>query len=355
MERYIDMKMYGLSDRITDTAGKYEGLMIARITAQEKGIYRIVSEGGEKLGEILGKLRYNVLTASEFPAVGDFVLADWNENDGNAIIHHVLPRKSCFTRKAAGDTRNGQVVAANIDTVFLCMSLNNDFNLRRLERYLSLAWDSGAVPVVVLTKSDLCSDLESRLYDVSSVAIGVDVLSTTMMEDDGCEQIRPYIGVGKTVAFIGSSGVGKSTMINRLLGEDRLHTNGLRNDDKGRHTTTHRELILLPAGGMVIDTPGMRELGIWDSGDGIDRTFADIEALSEKCRFRNCTHSGEPGCAIHQALEDHGLEMERWQSYLKLKAENAYAEDSKSYLQAKEKKFKDIAKYNKTNRKKGAF
>lgn len=349
MDKYIDMRMYGLSDRFTK---EFEGHTISRILSQEKGIYHIVAEKGEKLGEISGKLRYNALTISEFPAVGDFVIVDWNEKGGNAVIHHVLPRKSCFTRKAAGDARNEQVVAANIDTIFLCMSLNNDFNLRRLERYLSIAWDSGAVPVIVLTKADLCTDLEGRLYDVSAVAMGVDVLTTTAEEEKGYEQILTYIDSGKTVAFIGSSGVGKSTMINCLLGENRLDTNGLRNDDKGRHTTTRRELILLPNGGMVIDTPGMRELGMWDAGEGIDRTFSDIDKLSEECRFHDCTHSGEPGCAIQRALDDGVLSMDRWQSYQRLKAENAYAQDSASYLAAKEKRFKDIAKYNRKNRRK---
>lgn len=346
----IDMKLYGLSDQLASIAGTFEGLTVSRILSQEKGIYRIVAEKGEKLAEISGKFRYHAHTASEFPAVGDFVMVDWNEGS-NAVIHHVLPRKSCFVRKAAGDAQSEQVVAANIDIVFLCMSLNRDFNLRRLERYLSTAWESGAVPVIVLTKADLCSDLESKISDVSSVAMGADVLTTTMTEADGYEQIEPYIRGGKTVAFIGSSGAGKSTMINRLLGEDRLDTNGLRNDDKGRHTTTRRELILLPNGGMVIDTPGMRELGMWDAAEGIDRTFADIEELSKQCRFHDCSHSGEPGCAIGLALEQGNLSAERWQSYQKLKAENAYAEDSRSYLQAKEQKFKDIAKYNKANRK----
>lgn len=345
-----DMKLYGLSDQLAAAAKGFEGLTVSRIISQEKGIYRLVAAKGEKLGEISGKLYYHAHTASEFPAVGDFVMADWNEG-GNAIIHHVLPRRSCFVRKAAGDARTEQVVAANIDVLFLCMSLNRDFNLRRLERYLSTAWDSGAVPVIVLTKADLCSDLNGRLCDVSSVAAGVDVLTTTMTEDNGYEQIYPYIGIGTTVAFIGSSGTGKSTMINRLLGENRLDTNGLRNDDKGRHTTTRRELILLPNGGMVIDTPGMRELGMWDAAEGIERTFSDIEELSKQCRFHDCTHSGEPGCAICRALERGELSAERWRSYQKLKTENAYAEDSKSYLLAKERRFKDIAKINKTNRK----
>ena len=230
------------------------------------------------------------------------------------------------------------------------MSLDNDFNLRRLERYLSVAWDSGAVPVIVLTKADLCTDLEQKQAEVSS--IGVDVLVTTSSEKDGYSQILPYIADGKTVAFIGSSGVGKSTLINCLLGEQRLDTNGLRNDDKGRHTTTHRELILLPNGGMVIDTPGMRELGMWDSKSGIDHTFGEIEALASKCKFKDCCHHNEPGCAIRQALEDSTLSEERWLSYQKLKTENEYVMDSQSYLAGKEKRFKEIAKFNKSNRKK---
>lgn len=346
----IDMKQYGLTPSLEKSAGEYEGLVIARVISQEKGIYRIVCESGEKPGGITGKLRYSAVTASELPAVGDFVMVDWNEG-GNAVIHRVLPRKSCFLRKAAGNTGKEQVVAANIDTVFLCMSLNLDFNLRRLERYLSVAWDSGAVPVILLTKSDLCSDLESRRNDVYSVAMGVDVLTTSMTEENGCRVLLPYFGVGKTAAFLGSSGVGKSTMINHLLGQDRLDTNGLRNDDKGRHTTTRRELILLPKGGMVIDTPGMRELGMWDAEEGIERTFADLEELAGKCRFRDCTHSGEPDCAIREALDTGVLSMDRWNSFQKLKTENAYSGDSRSYLLAKERKFKEIAKSNKFKQK----
>lgn len=345
------MKRYGLTERFATLATMYPELSVGRIISQEKGLYQMVSEQGEKLAEVSGKFRYNADRISDYPAVGDFVMADWNDEGGNAIIHHILHRKSSIIRKAAGNAYKEQVVATNIDTIFLCMSLNNDFNLRRLERYLSIAWDSGATPVIVLTKVDLCTDLEDKLSNVSSVAFGVDVLVTTTVEEFGYEEIRPYICEGKTVAFIGSSGVGKSTLINCLLGECKLDTNGLRDDDKGRHTTTHRELILLPNGGMVIDTPGMRELGMMDSEAGISQTFEDIEELMEQCRFSDCTHNTEPGCAVRKALESGELSEERWQSYLKLKSENEYATDSQSYLISKEKKFKEIAKFNKGNRK----
>ena len=231
------------------------------------------------------------------------------------------------------------------------MSLNNDYNLRRLERYLSIAWDSGSTPVIVLTKADLCDDLPAKVAEVESVAIGVDILVTSALEQDGYTQVLPFIREGRTVAFIGSSGVGKSTLINCLLGEQRLDTNGLRNDDKGRHTTTHRELILLPHGGTVIDTPGMRELGMWDSGTGIDQTFGEIEELTSRCRFSDCSHQSEPGCAVQRALRDGLISEERWRSYLKLKSEAEYAEDSQSYLAAKEKKFKDIAKFSRSLKK----
>lgn len=262
---------------------------------------------------------------SDFPAVGDFVMAGGIGKGTQAVIHQVLPRKSVFMRKAAGSDRKEQLVATNIDIVFLCMALNQDFNVRRLERYLSIAWDSGAKPVVVLTKSDICEDIEEKL---------------------------PYLSAGTTAAFLGSSGVGKSTLVNRLLGEERLATGDIRNDDKGRHTTTHRELLFLPDGGMVIDTPGMRELGMWDAKSGIDRTFSDIEELALQCRFRDCTHTVESGCAVQKALKNGTLSKERMQSYQKLKTENDYMEHAKSYLEVKEKKFKEIAKYNKNHYKK---
>lgn len=344
------MIRYGLTERFAALAGMYPQWVVGRVTLQEKGLYQVVTALGEKWAEVSGRYRYEADVASDYPAVGDFVMLDWNEG-GNAVIRHTLPRRSCITRKAAGDARQEQVVAANIDTIFLCMSLNNDFNLRRLERYLSIAWDSGAIPVIVLTKADLCDDLSARLAETSRIAVGVDVLVTSVMAEDGIAQVLPYVRQGRTVAFIGSSGVGKSTLINRLLGEERLNTNGLRNDDKGRHTTTHRELLLLPGGGLVIDTPGMRELGMWDAGAGVEQTFGEIEELMEQCRFFDCSHQSEPGCAVRRALQEGSLPEERWQSYLKLKAETEYAEDSQSYLAAKAKKFKDIAKFSRSLRK----
>lgn len=344
MNNRIDMRKYGLTEQFQTLAKEFEELTVARVLSQEKGLYRIVTEKGEKPAEISGKFRYNTQILSDFPAVGDFVMMDWNEQGDNGIIHYILPRKSSFIRKAAGNAQNEQVVAANIDTIFLCMSLNNDFNLRRLERYLSIGWDSGATPVIVLTKSDLCENLEDKLLEIASVAIGVELLVTTAAEKDGYKELEPFLEKGKTVAFIGSSGVGKSTLINCLLGKERLDTNGLRNDDKGRHTTTRRELFMLPSGGLVIDTPGMREFGMWDNQEGIDRTFSDIEELAEQCRFRNCTHLGEPGCAVQRALKQGKLTIERWQSYRKLKAESAYAEDKESYLIAKGKREKEISK-----------
>ena len=352
MRNEITMSQYGLTEAVEKSAERFANLTVSRVLSQEKGIYRLVSSQGEKLGEISGRFHYDVQAKSEYPAVGDFVMVDWNTSGGNAVIRHVLPRKSCFIRKAAGEKNEEQVVAANIDTVFLCMSLNNDFNLRRLERYISIAWNSGAVPVVVLTKADLCKDPENKLFEVSSVAAGVDVLVTNTINQNGYEQLYPYLAEEKTVAFIGSSGVGKSTLINCLLGEKHLDTNGLRNDDKGRHTTTHRELILLPSGGMVIDTPGMRELGMWDAESGIDQTFSDIEKLAQRCRFRDCTHSySEPGCAVQEAVERGELPIERLRSYQKLMNENRYVNDTQGYMAEKRQKFKNIAKINKRNQK----
>ena len=322
----------------------------ARVISQEKGIYKLSNGTEMKAATVSGKYRYEVQTVSDYPAVGDYVIAQWQDDDSPAVITGLFPRKSCFIRKAAGPGKQEQVVAANIDTVFICMSLNNNFNLRRLERYLSVTYDSGAEPVVVLTKADLCADVDTKIAEARKVAPGADIVAISSL-DGNYKAMMPYILPGKTVAFIGSSGVGKSTLINKLTGTDRIATCEIGNDDKGRHTTTHRELITLQNGAFVIDTPGMRELGMWDSDAGIDTTFADIEELSRGCRYADCSHTSEPGCAILAAVADGTLDIARLESYRKLKTENAYAADSSRYLEAKRTKFKEIAKINKLGRK----
>lgn len=342
-----DMSAYGLCARYDAASKEYT---TGRILSQEKGIYTLISENGENLAEVSGKFLYNAKCPADFPAVGDFVAVTLPDTESRAVIHSVFPRKSAIVRRAAGTDNARQIVAANIDTVFICMSLNNDFNVRRLERYLSVVWDGGANAVIVLTKSDLCHDIEKYKNEVDKVSFGADIIVTTS-EDDSCKKLLPYIGFGKTASFIGSSGVGKSTLINRLLGEKRLETNGLRNDDKGRHTTTRRQLFLLDGGGMVIDTPGMRELGLWDADSGLDQSFSDIKKLSEMCRFSDCTHTHEPHCAVLESISNGTLSKERLMSYKKLIAENEYSENADEYTAKKNLKFKDIAKINKNRRK----
>lgn len=313
----------GFTEKFIKEATRYKDMFLGRVVAQYKDLYKVATENSELIAEISGKFRYSSEKLSDYPAVGDFVMIDReNSLSGNAIIHHVLTRKSVFLRRAVGTVHDVQVVAANIDTVFICMSLNNDFNLRRLERYLAIAWDSGAMPVIVLTKSDLCEDLLTKLEEIREVAMGVDLVVTSSMTEDGYKTILKYIITGQTVAFMGSSGVGKSTLINRLLGEDIIKTREIRRDDKGRHVTTRRELILIPSGGAVIDTPGMRELGV-DSVN-LTKTFIDIDELTYKCKFNDCQHDNEPGCAVRRAIEEGIITEERLISYKKLRKEAKY-------------------------------
>lgn len=314
---------YGLSERFMQEATIYDGLFLARVTEQHRDLYKVVSEEGEIQASVSGKLAYNAVGNTCFPAVGDWVMIDrMDARGGNAVIHHVLRRKSAFERKAAGTAQATQIVAANIDTIFICMSLNADYNLRRLERYLAIAWDSMATPVIVLTKADLCNNLNARLAEISTVSVGTDVVVCTSMEESGYQEVTSYITPGKTIAFIGSSGVGKSTLINRLMGQEVLATKDVRDDDKGRHTTTHRELLLLPTGGVVIDTPGMREIQL-DSAN-FERSFEDIEELAGLCKYKDCSHTAEPGCAIKDAIEKGELSQERFDNYKKLQTEIGY-------------------------------
>ncbi|HWR24257.1 MAG TPA: ribosome small subunit-dependent GTPase A [Feifaniaceae bacterium] len=324
---FENLKRYGFSPRFEQEATLHEGLFPARVLEQHRELYKLVSEDGELVASVSGKLAHNAATNADFPAVGDWVMTDrTDKGGGNAVIHAVLRRKSAFERKAAGTSNATQVVAANIDTVFICMSLNANFNVRRLERYLSIVWDSMAAPVIVLTKADLCGDIDARMKELSAAAVGTDVVTCSVMEEDGYRGVLPYVKAGKTVAFIGSSGVGKSTLINRLMGEDVLITSELGTDDTGRHTTTHRQLLLLPGGGIVIDTPGMRELQL-EYGE-LTRTFGDIEELAAFCRYRDCSHLAEPGCAVKRAIEEGTLDRARLHSYQKLQKEIGYAEQN---------------------------
>ncbi len=333
---------YGLTNRFLNEATLYPELSLARIVAQYRGLYKIITERGELQAEISGKLRFETNELAKFPTVGDFIMVSADVLGGNAIIHHILSRKSIFLRTAVGVSGQAQPVAANIDVVFICMSLNNNFNLSRLERYLSVAWDSGATPVILLTKADLCDDLPKAVEEVERVSAFSDVVLLSMFDENIEEKLRRYLKSSTTAAFIGSSGVGKSTLINKLMGTEVLTTSEIGKADKGRHTTTGREMFLSPCGGVLIDTPGMRELGA-ESAD-LSKTFDDIEELASRCKFNNCTHTSEPGCTILQALSDGKLEQRRLDSYIKLKIEAGYDGLNSKEIEVKklERMFKDV-------------
>lgn len=317
------LRRFGHDGRAEWSFPEGEGLLLARVTGQQKDLYRVVSEHGFHDARISGQFRFTSREASDYPAVGDWILA---EGTGDSLlIRRVLPRKSVLGRKSAGLTAETQIMAANLDAVFLCMSMNENFNLRRLERYLTVAWSSGATPLVLLTKSDLVPDPERWIAMAASVAVGADVLACSELTEGGFRELERFLLPGKTYAFIGSSGVGKSTLVNYLLGSSVLETNAVGKDDKGRHTTTARELFLTPSGAIVIDTPGMRELQI-DSAD-FGTSFSDIETLAEGCRFTDCTHTKEPSCAVLEAVAEGQIPFERLQNYRKMKKEEAYQEE----------------------------
>lgn len=306
------------------------GLSASRVVREDRQLYTVVCEEGTLAAEVSGKMRHEAGSRSDFPAVGDWVAIQPRADEGKATIHAVLPRKSAFIRKEAGSRTEGQVLAANVDTVFLVVGLDHDFNPRRVERYLTVAWDSGANPVVVLNKADVCPDIAACVEAVEGVAMGVPVHVVSAATREGLDALETYVAAGQTVAFLGSSGVGKSSLINCLLGEDRLEVRAVREDDsRGRHTTTHRELIVLPNGGVVIDTPGMRELQLWTDDGSVERTFEDIETLARECRFRDCRHEAEPGCAVQQGIADGDLDPARFGSYRKLQRELRHIEARK--------------------------
>ncbi len=296
-----------------------EGLSAARVAAEHQHIYTLFTDRGERLARVAGRLRHTAAGRADYPAVGDWVVVKLGADD-SATIRAILPRRSKFSRKAAGDVVDEQIVAANVDTVFLVMGLDNDWNPRRLERYLSMARDSGADPVVVLSKADLSADPEVPRREIEG--FGAPVLLVSARSGAGLETLAAYLTPGATVALLGSSGVGKSTLINRLLGEERQRTKEVRaSDDRGRHATTHRELLRLPNGALVIDTPGMRELQLWDVGQGTVAAFDDVAALAAACRFGDCRHEREPGCAVQGAVAEGSLDEARFASWQKLQKE----------------------------------
>ncbi|KSU80903.1 ribosome biogenesis GTPase [Fictibacillus enclensis] len=318
-----------------------EQFTVGRVALEHKRMYRLFTEHGELLAEVTGKLRHLATQRQDYPAVGDWVVISARPEEQKASIHAILPRKSKFSRKAAGVTTEEQIVAANIDTVFLVNALNTDFNLRRMERYLLMAWESGANPVIVLSKCDLCEDVSRKIMEVESIAMGVPVHAISAENGEGLDQLSSYLEWGQTVALLGSSGAGKSTLTNALFGEKKQEVKTIReDDDKGRHTTTHRELVLLHDGGVVVDTPGMRELQLWEADEGVSQSFSDVEAFAGRCRFRDCRHTTEPGCAVQAAISDGTLDQERYNSYVKLQKELAFLarkEDQRAALAEKNK------------------
>ena len=334
INKTMDMKDYGFNAFYEKAwLNLYESkwhtespVMPARIISDYGQKVRVITPYGEKLANRPAHGQEMV----QLLAAGDWVSVRLINDNSEASIEHVLPRMTKFSRAAAGIAVKEQIVAANIDTIFLIQSLNKDFNMRRLERYLIAAWESGAVPVIVLTKSDLCVDVEERIQKVEETAPGVEIHAVSNLTGVGIESLRKFVSVGKTIALLGSSGVGKSTLVNTLTGSYVLKTQEIRDDDsKGRHTTTHRELVLLPGGGLILDTPGMRTLSLWEAEDGMEKMFGDIESLIKTCRFNDCKHEKEPGCAVREALRKGTIDMPKWQSWLKLQKEIRHLEAKK--------------------------
>jgi ribosome biogenesis GTPase len=310
-----------------------ERLVPARVVEEQRAAFRVACAGGELLAEVSGHLRHSAIDRASLPAVGDWVLIDARPAEQRATIHEVLPRRTKFSRKVAGNQTAEQVIAANIDVVFLMTSLNADLNPRRIERYLATVWESGAQPVVLLSKSDLCDRIPEAIETITEVALGVEIHSLSAITGSGLDEIRRYFVPGQTIALLGSSGVGKSTLINRLLDREAQTVRDIREDDeRGRHTTTARRLFVLSGGGMLIDTPGMRELQLWDVEDGLSQAFDDIERLAGNCRFRDCQHESEPDCAVRMALDQQQLDLQRFESYLKLRRELNYLDRKQDVL-----------------------
>ncbi len=318
---------YGWSEALQRQFEPYatRGLVPARVIVQQRGLYGLATPSGEVTAHLAGRFTHRAEEGS-YPVAGDWVAAALRADEGTTAIRHLLPRRGAFVRKAVGDGGPAaQVVAANVDVALLVASLNADLNARRIERYLAMAWESGARPVVVLTKSDLCQVRAARKAEIEAVTLGVAAHVVSVVTGEGLEALAGSFAPGETAALLGSSGAGKSSLVNALAGAPLMAIQAIRESDgRGRHTTTHRQLVLLPDGRLVLDTPGMRELGLWEADAGVAATFAEIEALVARCRFGDCAHGTEPGCAIRAALDDGTLDPDRWRSYGKLRRELAH-------------------------------
>ncbi|NUN69894.1 MAG: ribosome small subunit-dependent GTPase A [Bacteroidetes bacterium] len=321
-----------------------EGHTVARVIAEHKGRYVILVNGEERNAEITGKMMFEAVTRKDYPAVGDWVAVQLYDGDSPCIIHHILPRTTTLSRKTSGKEMEEQIIAVNVDIVFIVQGLDNDFNLRRLERFLVVASQSGAAPVILLSKTDLHAPetLREVLHEVHAVAKSAPVIAYSAKTMEHLDEIRKFITDDVTVCFVGSSGAGKSTLINRLLGREKLATQEVRAEDsKGKHTTTHRELIPLPSGGCVIDTPGLREIGLWEADPSTDSTFADIIELGLQCKFTDCTHHDEPGCAVRSAIDDGSLDEGRYISFLKLLKEAEFIASKTDITKQQERKARE--------------
>lgn len=352
----MNLNCLGWSDFFASSFEPYrkEGFTVGRVAIEHRNTYVLYGEHGELSAEVTGKLRYQAAESTDFPAVGDWVVIRVRDSEKRATIHGILPRKSKFSRKSVGAKTEEQIVATNVDTVFLVSGLDGDFNPRRIERYLITAWNSGANPVIILNKADLCDCVEQCVAEVEALALGVPIVVLSASTSQGLDGLKPYLQSGQTVALLGSSGVGKSTITNQLIGTDVQTVQAVRKgDNRGKHTTTYRELILLPTGGLIVDTPGMRELQVWSGDEGLQETFADIEMFVQQCRFRNCQHEREPGCAVQQALNEGTLDYRRFLNYQKLQKELNYLvrkQDQRLNLLEKErwkKIHKEIRNYKK--------
>jgi len=347
----IDLINYGYKQFYMEEENDNSDFIPARVTEVHRELYKIISQYGEGNARLKGSMLKNVEFTEKFPAVGDFILIKYN-TQGDSIITKVLKRTSIFSRPDYSGHGVGyvktileQVVAANFDYVFIMASLNYDFNMNRIQRYLTVAWQSGGVPVIVLTKADLLEDYTEQVSLVQKCAVGVDIVVVSAVTGFGLNRLASYMKPAKTLVFLGSSGVGKSSLVNALAGEEVMLVNTIREgDSKGRHTTTHRQLIMLTNGTMIIDTPGMRELGMWDIAEGLGEAFSDIEDLFTRCKFANCTHKSEPRCAVLEAIDNQTLERSRWETYLQLKREAKFTDDKAGYLKEKTTFYKKINK-----------